>query len=524
MNNLFQFTDLIAILPQIILITGALLILFCQIVLPRGRVDAAVFISGVSAILALAISLFGLESSVLESIFGGAASSIKYPGFLDEITRLTKIYAFSGHTFWNPFASIYSFAILCCLTFVILMAPKILKELDLNLSEAYQMMLYVGAGLLFFISANDLMTIFISLELSSLPLFVLAAWDRKSKSSNEAGIKYFLLGVFSAAFFLLGTAFLYGATGTMNLLDISALVNENSKMTSETISMVIGGILLIMVGIGFKVAVFPFHAWVPDVYEGSITIVTALMGSLVKIGAVAVFFKIMLLVAKPFAQYLMPAVVIFSVLSMFYGNYTALLQENIKRMFAFSSIAHAGYMASMFYIPDTSKEGYMIHPETSAALFFYVFGYALTTVLVFGTIAYLEKDKPVTFESLKGLSKTNPISAFLLALSALSFAGIPPMIGFFGKFYILRVLLKSDQVFLALMVTINSLIGIYYYARVLFYTYWDFDKEEGTLKTKAFRSAGSWASGIILSLAVLILGFLSDPIFRQALSASYSFR
>ncbi|MDH5716146.1 MAG: NADH-quinone oxidoreductase subunit N [Spirochaetia bacterium] len=528
--SFFQVTDIIAIFPHLILVSGALIILILQISLPRYRTESAFIISIIAVTISTLISIFGLSSEALVSIFGQGASGLTYSGFLIGFDKLSKISAFSGHTIWNAYSGLYVFGILSCLLLTLLFTPKILKDINLNLSEAYQMILYTGAGLLFFVTANNLIMIFIGLELASLPLFVLAAWDRKNKSANEAGMKYFLLGVFSVAFLLLGSALLYGASGSMNLLDINGLI-EGTGISTDMKRLYSAGLILVLVGIGFKVALFPFHGWVADVYEGSLTIVTAFMAGLVKIASVSVFYKLMILLGKPMGEPIMLTIIILSVLSMFYGNFTALVQTNIKRMFAFSSISHAGYMAALFVIPNTSRTGYLIHAEASGSLFFYAWGYALGSILVFGVIAYLENitkknnDRvQITFEDLKGLSKRNPISAFLLSMGSLSFAGIPPLVGFYGKFYLLRVLFKENEIFLALMVTINSLIGVYYYARVVFNCYWDFEDEKSEEKSFAFKSVSAWISGISLGILILIIGIFSDFIVERAMFASLNFR
>ena len=521
--NLFSINDLIATAPALVLVTGAILILLLQIVLPKFRLQAAYGVAIAATAAAILLLVTGIPTS-----WQAAGATVQILPPIGTPVPLTE--AFNRHVLFSGFVSEFSLLILIALLLLLLNSRRLLAELDLNLVEAYLMMLFSAAGLLYFIAAQDLITLFVALELSSLPLFVLAGWDRHSKSSNEAGIKYFLLSVLATTFLLLGIAFLYGASeGRTNLNELFySLSRQPQSVRFAPFLFGILGWIFIYAAIAFKTALVPFHGWVADVYEGSITFVTSFMASLIKIAAVAVFFKLVMNTPENHRAIVQPVLMVFAVGSMFYGNLTALVQTNLKRMFAFSSIAHAGYMATLFIFPVGSALLAEIQKEASAALFFYVAGYAATTILVFTVIAFLEtgdgEKRRITLEDLKGLGKRNPLAAFLLSLGALSFAGIPPLVGFFGKLYILRVLLGSGQYILALFVAINSLLAVYYYARIVFHCYWDYETEGEKLTGSALRSPAAWISGMALAVTVIGLGLVSSPVLRYALDAMVRFR
>ena len=537
--NLISWKDFLVAFPALTLVAGGIFIVIFQVVLPRYRAFISYLITILSLFVALAylvISLGWLDIMTLPVSFKG-----------EGIHGATNFIAFQGHFILGRYEALYSFAIILFACFIILMGKKVLMSLNLNLVEAYQMMLFSTAGLVFFICSNNLIMLFLSLELSSLPTFVLAGWDRKSKSANEAGIKYFLLSAFSVSFLLLGIAFVYGACGSTDLSVISRLYDKSPAFI-HTYYMA-GGLSLILVGLMFKAALFPLHAWVADVYEGSITVATNFMAALVKIASVGVIFKILISFSGFILYGLTPAekerwellFLILAVGSMFYGNITALVQTNLKRLFSYSSIAHAGYMASLFWLACQPE----YRQEASIALFFYVFSYAAASTLVFGTISYLEilhdstkniqkssdelllieetkelnplnqlnqsndHHKIITLENLKGFSQTNPIASFLLSAASLSFAGIPPLIGFYGKFYILKVLITAKMYPLAFFVSINSLIAVFYYARILFYSYWYSEESKVSSSPTLFLGFGSKISVALISLTLFTLGIIS---------------
>ena len=517
--NLVKSNDFLTILPALIPAVGGLCVLLAQITLPRFRSLVSFWLT--LSFLFIALVVVGLSLGWGEGFFAAFMSldMIVPASYEDQL-------AFGGQINWSRYEALYSFATLAFIMVIVLMSKKVFVRLNLDLVEVYQMMLFSGSGLILLICSNNLIMLFLALELSSLPIFVLAGWDRKLKSCNEAGIKYFLLNAFSVAFLLLGIAFVYGVCGSVDL----DLIPERSRQAFRfgADSYLRGGIVLMLVGLCFKAALFPLHAWVADVYEGSLTVVTAFMASLVKIASFAVLFKIL----AAFSGFILheshqtsfplsSILVALAVASMFYGNITALAQKNLKRLFAYSSIAHAGYMAALLPLAYSSEYS----KEASDVLFFYVVSYALASTLSFGVIAFLElppepsrgskkskegKNKQIEWDHLKGLSERHPYASFLLCVSALSFAGIPPLVGFYGKFYILKILLSAKMYALAIILSINSLIAVFYYARVFFYSYWFSDDGNKTKEPRAlFPSPVSWIPMTILGLLTILLGIFS---------------
>ena len=509
--GLFNLKDLLLISPALTLTGAGLLVLFFQVILPKFRLWFSYWVAVLAAVFVSLLILVNLPHGI---------------EFLEPFKFLenSKDTAFKDQISWNPYNALFSLSLSFSTLLILLLSRRALIHLNLNFSEAYQMLLFSSAGLIFFILSNHLIVMFISLELASLPIFVLAGWHRKLKSSNEAGMKYFLLSVFSIAFFLLGIAFVYGSLGTIDLIHISKTASNSDSILINP-SYLTTGIFLILFSLAFKVALFPLHAWVPDVYEGSITIVTAFMASLVKIASVAVMFKVLhhfshfivsdLLDAK---QFFYQTLVWLAICSMFYGNISALVQTNLKRIFAYSSISHAGYMAALFWLAaNADAKEYL--SDASASLWFYVFSYSITTVLVFGVIAYLEeflkikKNTGVQLEDIKNLSTKKPFAAFLISAASLSFAGIPPLVGFYAKFYLLKTLLLAKMYWLAFFISINSLIAVYYYARIFFYSYY-FDNERSEYlvgRPQLWKGLDPKASILVLASIILLLGIFSPP-------------
>ncbi len=523
MNLLITSSDFFTLLPAIIPCIGALCILLLQVSLPKYRSSISYWLS----LFFLSLNLFIITLSLgwFENIL-----SNDFIIFLSSFSNMiisassTEITAFGGQISWGREQALYAFAIVSVSLLILLMARKVLSQLKLNLVEAYQMMLFSISGLILFICSNNLIIFFISLELSSLPIFVLAGWDRKMKSCNEAGIKYFLLSSFSIAFILLGIAFIYGACGSINFTAISQYFEQENLLNN--INYLRAGFLLLIFGLAFKIALFPSHAWVADVYEGSITIVTTFMAALIKIASIGVIFKLLKIFV--FSLPVDPSIIkspisliliTLSVASMFYGNITALTQQNIKRLLAYSSIAHTGYMASLFPLAFLKEYA----DEASTILLFYVVGYAISSTLSFGVISFLElseqtsknQRKVINLNTLKGLFERRPYVAFLLSISMFSFAGIPPLVGFYGKFYILKILINAKMHIVAILVSVNSLIAICYYMRIFFYSYWfkSDDTDSSKKKVQLFDFA-SWVSVTLLVTITITLGLLSG-LFMQ---------
>jgi NADH-quinone oxidoreductase subunit N len=348
---------------------------------------------------------------------------------------------------------------------VVLAAGPYLNRERLPVAEFYALLLFATAGMGVLASAQELLTAFIGLEMSSISSYILAGYRRDSLRSGESAMKYFLLGSFATAFFLYGIALVYGATGTTRL-DMMADADAASTLLKLGLSM-------ILIGLGFKVAAAPFQIWTPDVYEGAPTPVTALFSAGPKAAAFALLLRIFATVPAA-THFWFWAFWILAVLTMFAGNLGALVQTNIKRLLAYSSIAHAGYILVAFAaVTSMAKGGSAEAAAAYAAVLFYLLSYALVKLGAFTIVSQLggTGEKNISLDDYAGLSQRQPVVAAVLSVYLLSLLGLPVTAGFFGKFYIFKAAVNSHLLWLAVLMAINSIIGAYYYLRVIVLMY-----------------------------------------------------
>jgi NADH-quinone oxidoreductase subunit N len=348
---------------------------------------------------------------------------------------------------------------------VILAAGSYLDREKLPFAEFYSLLLFATAGMGVLASARELLTAFIGLELSSISSYVLAGFRRDSLKSSESSLKYFLLGSFATAFFLYGIALVYGATGTTNLGKM-----DDADPGSNLLTL---GLSLILIGIGFKVAAAPFQIWTPDVYEGAPTPVTALFSAGPKAAAFALLLRIFATVPAA-THFWFWTFWVLAILTMFAGNLGALLQTNVKRLLAYSSIAHAGYIlvafAAVTFMSNDLNGG---AAPAYAAVLFYLLSYALVKIGAFTIVSEIGGvgEKNLSIDDYAGLAQRQPFAAAALSLYLLSLLGLPVTAGFFGKFYIFKAAVNSHLIWLAVLMAINSIIGAYYYLRVIVFMY-----------------------------------------------------
>jgi len=365
--------------------------------------------------------------------------------------------------------------------------------------EYYTLLLVSMTGMLFMAKANDLMTVYLGIEIMSIPVYVLVAMMKKSPKSPEAGLKYLLLGGFASAILLFGIAFLYGAVGTTQLADILRYAPKAMRASDP---LFLAGVGFLLVGIGFKVSLVPFHMWTPDAYEGAPTSVTAFMSVAVKAAAFSVLIRVIVLTLHPMAVTWSQIFWWLAVLTMVLGNVVALVQENIKRMLAYSSIAHAGYV--LVALTTGSQLG------IQAALI-YLFIYALMNLGAFGVIIAVsrEGDQGVDIQDFTGIAREHPMYALAMAVFMFSLAGVPPTAGFIGKFYAFSAAVKAGYIGLAVIGVLMSAVSAYFYLRVLVVMYM---KEP---ETGPEYAAGPWGGGVgagvsislwVCALSILVLG------------------
>lgn len=373
--------------------------------------------------------------------------------------------AFSGLVAADPFSIFFSHLVGLVAVLVILGAAPYLEREGLADAEFYSLVLFATAGMGVLASAQELLTAFVGLELSSISSYILAGYRRDSLKSSESSTKYFLLGSFATAFFLYGIALVYGVTGSTNLLKMDAADPASSLMKL--------GLALILIGLGFKVAAAPFQIWTPDVYEGAPTPVTALFSAGPKAAAFALLLRIFADVHAA-TQFWFWAFWILAVATMFAGNLGALLQTNIKRLLAYSSIAHAGYILVAFAAVTTlSRDAEIGASPAYAAVLFYLLTYALVKVGAFTIVSQFggAGEKHLQLDDFAGLGERQPWVAAVFSLFLLSLLGLPVTAGFLGKFYIFKAAIDSHLIWLAVLMAVNSIIGAYYYIRVIVVMY-----------------------------------------------------
>jgi NADH-quinone oxidoreductase subunit N len=362
----------------------------------------------------------------------------------------------------DNFAIFFKVIFLISAALAILISDKYMAQEECNQGELYPLILFATIGMMLMASGTDMMIIFLGLELLSVCLYVLAGFNRANLKSNEAGLKYFLLGAFSTGFLLYGMALTYGTTGSTKLAAIQQHVMNNPAVATN--SMFVVGMLLIAVGFSFKIAAAPFHMWTPDVYEGAPTPMTAFMSAGPKAAGFAAFLRVVIF-AFPMLQSTGTELLwVLAVLTMTVGNIIALSQDNIKRMLAYSSIAHAGYALVGF--TAWNKEGV-------AGILFYMLSYAFMNIGAFAVIILIGKkgEKNCNVQDYAGLGYKKPLLAALFTVFLFSLAGMPPTAGFIGKFYLFSAAIKSGYTGLAIIGVLNSAASVYYYLRVMVFMY-----------------------------------------------------
>src|SRR6266436_625563 len=386
--------------------------------------------------------------------------------------------------------------------FGVLAAGPYLERERLPFAEFYALLLFAAAGMGVLASAQELLTAFIGLEMSSISSYVLAGYRRDALKSSESAMKYFLLGSFATAFFLYGIALVYGSSGTTMLIKM-----DSAELLHSTLFEL--GLAMILIGLGFKVAAAPFQVWTPDVYESAPTPVTALFSAGPKAAAFALLLRIYATVPAA-THFWFWAFWVLAVLTMFVGNLGALVQTNVKRLLAYSSIAHAGYIlvafAAVTYLAGNPEGG---AAAAYAAVLFYLVSYALVKLGAFTIVSELGGvgEKHLSLDDYAGLGQRQPVAAAVLSLFLLSLLGLPVTAGFFGKFYIFKAAVNSHLIWLAVLMAINSVIGAYYYLRLIVVMYMREPSAESTPAVVGFPLA------VNLVLAIAALGTVYFGLF-----------
>lgn len=456
-STLFQL-----VLPEVIVVFAALCVLGTDLLLMRGAATRVRFATGA------VISCAGCVGAILWMLIAPQQANV-----------------FDGTLVIGPQTQLIQIALLVLTILVILISIE--STFTTHISEYLALILFAAASMMFLVSSENILLIFISLELLSLSLYVLAAFDKRSAKSAEAALKYFLFGGTSAAFLLFGLSLIYGLSGSTNLTRIANTIKDTSLDP-----LLIVAIVMTVIGFGFKVAAVPLHFWAPDVYEGAPTTSAALIASSAKVAGFIVFYQVMVIgfagaegsgAWGSYAPGWVPVVAFVAALSIVLGNLVAIMQTSVRRLLAYSAIAHVGYML----LALVSHTG-----QSFDALLYYALTYALTTIGAFGVVAVVEAkiggDKLSDFS---GLSRRAPVLSFCMLIFLLSLAGIPPLAGFFGKFYLFASTLTAEPrtpglLWLVILAIAMSAVSLYYYLQVLKRIYIaDLPAEAGPIRTPA---------------------------------------
>jgi NADH-quinone oxidoreductase subunit N len=460
----------------------------------------------------LVVSIFGIIAIMIDPIIPSHDSKkplgiIALVGVLAGLAATAYQAQYFGDAFFNTvrvdsFSLFFDVVILLIALVVILSSFDYLEVQRIKAGEYYALILFSAVGMMLMTSAVELVLIFIGLEISSISTYVLAGFRRHAAESAESSLKYFLLGSFATAFFLYGIAMVFGATGTTNIYGIAEV------LTTQHSVIVYLAVALMFVGLAFKVASAPFHVWTPDVYEGAPAPVVGLMSTGPKAAAFAVLLRVLFATGAPGWFWL---VWISAVLSMTIGNISALVQNNVKRLLAYSSIAHAGYLLVAFAAAKTTG--------ISAAIF-YAASYAAMNVGAFAIVAHLsgKGERYVTLEDYAGLGRRAPLIAAALTMFLISLIGIPITGGFFAKFYVFSAALHSNLVGLTIIGLLNSAIAAYYYLRVIVYMY----MRDEPIEAPVAGMPASLVSAVAISLiATIYLGVLPNWVLDNAIRAAH---
>jgi NADH-quinone oxidoreductase subunit N len=460
----------------------------------------------------LVLSAFGIIVMLLDPVIEGekgqkTLGGIAFVGTLVALAATWYMSQFPGLAFSNTikidtFSVFFDFLVIAIAAVVILSSFEYLAVQRIRASEYFALILFGVVGMTVMSSAVELVLIFIGLEMSSISTYILAGFRRNDASSSESSLKYFLLGSFATAFFLYGVALMFGATGSTNI----DIIGQKLQAAPGDV-LVFVAMALMFVGLGFKVAAAPFHVWTPDVYEGAPAPVVGFMSTAPKAAAFAVLLRVVFTINAPGRFWFLWVT---AALSMTLGNVGALVQSNVKRMLAYSSIAHAGYLLVAFA---------MVSPENSltgiSAAMFYTAAYAAMNVGAFAVVSHFANvgERYVSLEDYEGLGRSSPLLAAALTMFLLSLIGIPMTGGFFAKFYVFSAALRANLIWLTLIGVVNSAIGAYYYLRVIVAMYMRESRKVVPVTPVSFGVGLALALSLI---ATLYLGILPNRVLQIA--------
>ena len=404
--------------------------------------------------------------------------------------------------FFDNYAIAFSILLIFVTILIFLLSENYFSNIKTYQTEHYSLFVFALVGMISIVSFDHLAMLFIGIEIMSICLYILAGSDKKNLHSNEASLKYFLMGAFATGLLLMGITMIYGATGSFHLDQISDSLANNNYMVKDPIFLI--GLILMLAGLAFKVSAAPFHFWTPDVYQGSPTLVTAFMGTAVKVAGFGGFLRLFYYGFLNASEIWINIVAVMAVATIIIGSISAVFQTNVKRILAYSSISHAGYMLVVFL---TAGE------NTGNAMFFYAIAYSISSIVAFSIFMAVQKvTQSEEVDSFNGFAKSNPFLAFVMALAMISLAGIPLTGGFFAKFYILYQAMEAGYLWIVIIAIINAIVGMYYYFKIIIAMYF---KEGDSIALMGVSTSGLYKVVLVVcSLITLQLGLFPDLIYN----------
>ncbi len=470
----------LSLLPQTVLLVWASLLLLVDLFIPKNKKAWTAILAGLGLLISLILIL--LE-------WGHPSLNYNNMAVVDNFAvYLNVLFAVSGLV-------------------AIAIAYDYLNRMGIQRGEYYSLLMFSVSGMMLMASAADLIMFFLALELLSIPLYILSGFAVPRSESEESALKYFILGAFSSGFVLYGTALIYGGTQFTALSDIISAI-KNGQVDTGLVTIGAG---LLLVGFSFKVAVVPFHMWTPDVYQGAPSPVTAFMSIGAKAAGFAALIRVFTIAFPTLSPVMAPLFGVLSALTMIVGNVAAVSQSNIKRMLAYSSIAHAGYIL-MALVPYGNVK---TAANSTAAAILYLVVYGMTSLGAWAVISAIEKadGQGLGIRDYSGLGKRHPWLAAAMAVFMLSFTGVPPLIGFWGKFFLFRTAIEGGYIVLAVIGLLTSIVSAWYYLRVVVMMY----MREGEVSS----SRDFWVNLAAITMAVLVIlaGLIPTGLFNLALQA-----
>ncbi len=450
-------------------------------------------IISLTAILILFLGLYRAQKAIIPVSVLGLSAAL----FFSINDWDTNLYYFNQMVLMDNFAIAFGALVIVSTLLILISSKGYFERISTNVAEYVSLILFALVGVLAMVSYQNLSMLFIGIEIMSICLYVLAGIRKKDLNSNEAALKYFLMGCFATGVLLFGIALVYGGTGTFDIEKIGQELRLSNGVISPLFYM---GVLLILMGLLFKISAAPFHFWAPDVYDGSPSLITSFMASVVKTAGIAAFLRLFFISFSSISGFLTPTLWTVIVLSLLVGNVIAVYQSNLKRMLAYSSISHAGYM--LFAILAMSE-------DSARAVFMYALAYSFATIVAFTIFIKVKENKGSDqIDIFNGLGKRNPFLAFAMTVAMCSFAGIPLTAGFFAKFYMFTIALAQQYTWLVVIGILSAIIGIYYYFKVIIAMY----MKESETEEKVSLDLNTRIVLILGTAALLVFGIMPELI------------